>query len=177
MICCRLCEMAHLSRKGRMSALPVAGTAAGLIFLLLFTAGCTIYRHMSAHDQLQSDLTTSQGKWEQQAIHDYHYIVTMGCDICSSTHGRFRAAVMDDTIYQVERDTAYHVSDTTMTGAVPTVSGLFTIIQNALNMPNATAFAHFEEVTGLPDTIAIDYDTRYANDNYTFAAESLTALP
>jgi hypothetical protein len=149
-----------LALMSAVAVIPIAGT-------------CVIERHMSDRDQLATDLAANRALWDRQGSHSYSYALTIGCDSCSSLQGHFRVIVAADAIDTVTHDTT--VLDSTEASWIPTVGGLFRIIQNGLAINTSDINARFNSTLGYPESIWVDYDTHITGDEYIYRADSVTA--
>jgi hypothetical protein len=149
-------------------------TVTGTVAAILIAGTCVIDRHLSDRDQLATDLAATLDLWNHQDIQNYSYMLAIGCDSCSSAHGHFSVFVSADTVGRVTRDTTFPGSfSTSDTGSIPTIRGLFHIIQNGLAISNSVITARFNSVLGYPESIRVDYDTRVTGDEYTYRADSV----
>jgi hypothetical protein len=141
------------------------------IAVVLIAGTCIIERHMSEHDQLAADLSANRALWDRQGIHDYSYALDIGCGQCVSAQGHHRVVVAADVIDTVMKDTT--LLDSMAASSIPTIGGLFRIIQNGLAIPNCSVTARFSNTLGYPESIWVDYNTQVAGDEYTYRADSV----
>jgi len=133
-------------------------------FIMLPVLGC-FHQDADAPDSLQTDLDKNTTLWNGSGISDYQY-----------TYKRIYFCVPEEDIVIVVKSgviseafytpSGMFVSDTQLLN-LHTISGLFDVIQAAINSNAASLSVTYNSLHGYPEKIAIDQDTNSVDEEIT----------
>ena len=128
-------------RRGSQLAAGLAGIA--------FVAACEVLNPKSSSSQLQSLLNDSEKSWTSSAIHNYEYDFQHSCDNCvGDSVNAVHVVVRNDVVSSVVVIGAGTPS--VANSVYPTVPGIFSIMQAALNSNSDLISATFDATIGYP---------------------------
>lgn len=141
--------------------------AAGTVALVCTMAGCADPTGPTAETQLQGAVA----QWNQLGLTSYDLEIQRLC-YCGLA-GRIRIEVRAgrlDAAHLVEQDLPIPPA---LLHNLPTVEGLFAIIQQAIDRPASRLRVRYDPATGAPITIIIDYDRRAIDDELSITVLSI----
>jgi hypothetical protein len=138
--------------------------ALSLLALALSASACTIITGPDDEwDFEQHDLTRARRTWSSNFIDDYEYVVRRDC-FCTLSGVSVRIVVQNDRVVAREIDGTATPVPSSLAYLYPTIDGLFSIIQDAIDQRAYRIDATYDYDYGFPTDFYIDYDRRIADD-------------
>lgn len=122
----------------------------------------------------QSDLDLPRALWDSSGITDYNYIMQRSCFCSPDSIQPGFVKVRGDILQDVRHADTLEPLDP---ANFLTVDELFDTIQDALDLGAFQITAEFDDVLGYPRGLAIDYNESFADDEISYTARDLTAVP
>lgn len=111
----------------------------------------------------QRDLTWARRTWTAQYITDYEYVVRRNC-YCGMGGVAVRVTVQGDRVVAREIDGTSTPIPSSMNYLYPTIGGLFSVVQDAIDSRAYEVDSSYDPRYGFPTDIWIDYDRHAADD-------------
>lgn len=111
-------------------------------------------------DQVKTDLTINEAKWNQKRISAYEFTIGKICFCPVAYSGPFVVKVLDDKIVSVNGA----VYQPEVTGILWTIDGLFDFIKTSLDKNPAKKTIEYNAQYGYPELIFFDFDERIADE-------------
>lgn len=157
------------------SRLPFARFVPALA-LALATSGCTIITGPDDEwDFEQRNLTRAQRSWSSNFIDDYEYVVRRNC-FCSMGGVSVRVVVQNDRVVAREIEGTATPVPSSIAYLYPTIDGLFSIVQDAIDQRAYRIDATYDRDYGFPTDFYIDYDRRIADEEEGYTLVRFRAL-
>lgn len=135
-----------------------------LVALLATTSACTVITGPDGQwGDEQRDLSWARRTWSSQFISDYEYVVRRNC-YCTMGGVLVRVTVQGDRVVSREIDGTGVGIPASMAYLYPTIDGLFSLVQEAIDSRADDINASYDSRYGFPTDIWIDYDRRAADE-------------
>lgn len=111
----------------------------------------------------QRDLSRARRIWIANDIRDYEYVVRRNC-YCVMSGVAVRVTVRNDFVIAREIDGTVTPIPSSMAAFYPSVDGLFSLIQDAIDERAYRLDTQYDYGFGFPTDLWIDYDRRTADE-------------
>jgi hypothetical protein len=147
-----------------------ARTAPGLLLggALLAGAGCGILD--PGQSSAREELEDARRRWEARGWPSYTVQVARACECLPEAAGPFRVTVEAGSGTTVRTLDGNEV-DPAIAADVPTVEGLFAMVEEALDQGVHRLTVRYDPVVGSPRSVVIDIDARVADEELVYDAE------
>ena len=136
----------------------------GLVVLPFVASACSdAFGPGGALGVEQRDLSRARRTWSSNDIRDYEYVVKRNC-FCVLGGVAVRITVRNDVVYAREIDGTSVPVPQSMSSLYPSIHGLFTVIQDAIDARAYELTTEYDYTYGFPTDIWIDYDRRVADE-------------
>jgi hypothetical protein len=148
----------------RRGAVPLA--------LIAALGGCSLITGPDVSDRLE----TAQAKWARFGQHDYVYEVVRNCE-CLPPAGR----LVEMTVFGDQVTAARYVDtgapvETALLPQLPTVLGLFAMVQSAIDQHAALLDVEYDADDGHPRRISVDLDRMLVDDEYSVVSGPIAGI-
>lgn len=135
-----------------------------LVALAVGASACTVITGPDGRwGDEQRDLSWARRTWSSQFISDYEYVVRRNC-YCTMGGVLVRVTVQGDRVVSREIDGTGVGIPASMAYLYPTIDGLFSLVQEAIDSRADDINASYDSRYGFPTDIWIDYDRRAADE-------------
>lgn len=135
-----------------------------LVGLVIAASACTVITGPDGEwGDEQRDLSWARRTWSSQFISDYEYVVRRNC-YCTMGGVLVRVTVQGDRVVSREIDGTGVGVPASMAYLYPTIDGLFSLVQEAIDSRAYDINASYDSRYGFPTDIWIDYDRRAADE-------------
>ncbi|MEO7964259.1 MAG: DUF6174 domain-containing protein, partial [Gemmatimonadaceae bacterium] len=146
-------------------------SALSLAVLALVAAGCDQITGLDGNlGSEQRQLSSARRDWDDVFIRDYEYVVRRDC-YCLWSGSAIRVTVRNDFVVAITRESTGEPISLSNSYVFPTIDGIFSHIQSAIDSRAYRVEASYDSQYGFPTDVYIDYDRRAADDE-----EGLTLL-
>ena len=162
-----------------MTARPPRGLVAAALALAgaLGVAGCGGSLSPSQIRGQRAELSVARRRWAQQGPPSYRYRFQYLCFCPSSLATPVEIQVRGGTVVAVLDPVTGRPVPSDARRPTPTVEGLFAVVEDAIERRVDWIDVQYDLVMGYPAVIRVDPNTRAIDEEYSYFAGSLTALP
>jgi hypothetical protein len=140
-----------------------------LCFLGVLGTGCSSEVQTPEQSQLDQALET----WDVQGPADYSFTWRQGCECTAETTAPIRITVVGGAI----TDAVYVETQVAVSAEVRahlmTIDGVFAEIQDAINGGAHAVTVEYDSESGLPASVAVDYDAQIADEELSLQISDL----
>lgn len=112
----------------------------------------------------QRQLTRARADWNDVLIRNYEYVVRRDC-YCSLSGVAVRVTVRNDQVVALTRDATGESIALSYVYDYPTIDGLFSRVQRAIDDRAYRVEASYDTQYGFPTDVYVDLDRRVADDD------------
>jgi hypothetical protein len=124
----------------------------------------------------QAELNLQRALWNSKNISSYDFTLDVSC-FCGPIVTPALVSVRSGVITSVKDPVTMAVVDPAFHDVYRTVNGLFDFLQQGVNFPAHTLEATFDPQLGYPTQIVYDFVLLVADDEGSFRARNLVAIP
>jgi hypothetical protein len=153
-----------------------AGRLAAYVGISFWAIALALGYSAPAYAVTQAELDMRRAQWNAHGISDYDYTLAQQC-FCGPIVGPAVVSVRSEVITLVKDPATMVVAPPPYQDDYQTISELFTFLQQGLNFPAHTLTATFDPQLGYPSQIDFDFSLAIADDEGSFTASQLVAVP
>jgi hypothetical protein len=148
--------------------------AMGVISGLTFLAACDT---TTPGGDLRSDLERNRSLWSEQGMTSYVYGLERVCFCHEVARGPVKVTVQDGVVEGRAYVSSGTAVDPELEDLFPAVTGLFDLIEQAIEAAAFRIEVTYDPATGLPVDVSIDYDQQVIDEELGFSVVELPAGP
>lgn len=145
-----------------------------IVFAALMAAGCDLVESDSPWASRQRLLDQNRELWESHGVPSYRYDLTRSC-FCGLV-GTFTVTVTDGEVTTAHGEDGEPLAEEWL-AALHTLADLFDEVQRAIDQEAFHLHAEYHPELGHPTRIELDLREFVADDEFTYGAEAVEALP
>jgi hypothetical protein len=149
--------------------------AMGLVLLLGTLAACDEVTGLDGRSREERDLSRARRNWSLSYIDDYDYVLRHNC-FCQLGGVPVRVSVRNGVVVDLVLQSSGQPLSLSWADQYPSVTGLFALLQEAIDRDADLVDAIYDAQYGLPIDIWVDYDWRLADEERGYEVSSFRPL-
>jgi hypothetical protein len=142
---------------------PGTPRAIGVALLLLSLGACDTLTGLDDQTREERELARARRNWSLSYVDDYDYVLRRRC-FCQLGGEAVRVSVRRGAVVDLELESSGQPLSLTWAHAYPPVTGLFTLLQEAIDRDAYVVDAIYDGQYGIPIDIWVDYSPDVADE-------------